>query len=358
MFTRAVLRALGSPRAATSAGRLAAELVDPERRVAGRSPARAAATSAGRARRRCARARPAPRRPGCAAFPTRRTRARRPSPRSRGTAIAIAGAAATASTTVTPAGAAAASLRQRLGAQRRIDDDQDRRQRRRGLLVDLGRHLDDAQLGRGDAGDHLDLDLVAAVLGGRGPRRQDRDHRPLELDRIEAPVRRTIAAPAAHERRGRRRRRAAWPPRRPRGPRWRRTRRPGATPARARAARPAPPAGNSTSSGGTRSTAAYSAGPWVTSSGGAPRPGPSQDSTLSAPARPRLRRDPLVEVAIGHHDREHRHARDVRHASSLGEREQRRTGGDAVAKVDGNEQIRQRAPRGTESCLRRRARVH
>ena len=54
----------------------------------------------------------------------------------------------------------------------------------------------------------------------------------------------------------------------------------------------------------------------------------------------------VVEVAIGHHDREHRHARGVRHASSLGEREQRRNGGDAVVKIDGNEQIRQRAPRG------------
>ena len=51
----------------------------------------------------------------------------------------------------------------------------------------------------GDAGDHLHLDLVAALVGGRAARGQDRDDRPLELYRIEAPVRRTIGAPAAHE---------------------------------------------------------------------------------------------------------------------------------------------------------------
>ena len=35
-----------------------------------------------------------------------------------------------------------------------------------------------------------------------------------------------------------------------------------------------------------------------------------------------LERDFLVEVTVRHHDREHRHTRGVRHASSLGEREQ------------------------------------
>ena len=57
----------------------------------------------------------------------------------------------------------------------------------------------------------------------------------------------------------------------------------------------------------------------------------SKISVMLVSARPsQAGGDPIVQVAIRHHHGEHRHTRGVRRPSSLGEREQRRTGRYAV----------------------------
>ena len=245
-------------------------------------------------------------------------------------------------------------LRQRRGAQRRIDHDQDRRQRGRRVFVDVRRQLRDAHLRGGDAGDHLGLHLFAAAIGGRAARWQDRDDRPLELDRIEAAVRRPIAAPAAHEDAGdavrERRRRFADLQVGAGGERTSQARRQARAELRPGAAGreqdqqrrdPLDRGVQGRAVGqveGRRAEAGALAGQHLVRAGAAQAGG-----------------DLVVEVPFRHHDGEYGHARRVGRASSLRQREQRRTGWGAVVEVDGNEQIRQRTPRNRNHACAGRA---
>ena len=262
----------------------------------------------------------------------------------RGTAIAIAGAAATASTTTTPAGAAADSFASAAAPSDgsttiRIDASA-----AAAYSSTSGRQLRDAHLRGGDAGDHLDLDLFAAAIGGRAARRQDRDDRPLELDRIEAAVRRPIAAPAAHEDAadavGERRRRFADLQVGAGGERAAQARRQARAQLRPGAAgREQDQQRRDPLDRGVQGRAVGQV------EGRCAEAGALAGQHLVRAGAAQAGGDLVVEVALRHHDGEYGHARRVRRASSLREREQRRTGWGAVVEVDGNEQIRQRTPR-------------
>ena len=320
------------------------QLVD--QRVPARRPASGAgsSTSAGGAAPApaVAPAAPAPRRRGCAASPTSRRRGcprdhdarNRHRDRRRGRHRVDHGHAGRRGR---------GELRERGLAQRRIDDDQDRRQRRRGVFVDLGRELDDAHLRR----------RTQAITSTSTSRCRDRRaRRPRAGSRPPAArARRGRGAGTTYDRRasgarrcGRRRPRAAWPPRPAPGRRWRRMRRPAAA-RPGPSSVPAPPAGNRTSRGGIRSTAAYRAGPWVRSRGGPP--GRRPRSTAPCPRRrgPGGRRP--CRPGGARSSRWRTRSRPPRARRVVPRRARTATARwGAVAEIDGNEQIRQRAPRG------------
>ena len=177
--------------------------------------------------------------------------------------------------------------RHRLGTERGIDRHQHAGQRNSCVVVRLGRELRGRVPSRWRAGDHVDVDLLAARPAARPRRRPGWRPPAVRSPRDRGVDKRRGRRASGGGRRVPRPRRADRRRPSPRDRRRRRRRRRCARPGWARASYPAPPAGKSTSSGATRSTAACRAGPCVASSAGAPRPGPSQSSTLSAPARPR-----------------------------------------------------------------------
>jgi hypothetical protein len=73
---------------------------------------------------------------------------------------------------------------------------------------------------------------------------------------------------------------------------------------------------------------------------------PLAEQHLVGARAPKTRHQRAVDLAIAHHDRKDGGAGHVRDPAALAQREQRRAGGVAVAKIDGNEQVRQEAPRG------------